>query len=146
MLATMRVSDSERQRAIDELRRHCAAGRIDVDEYAARIERALMATTLQELDVLRADLPMIRIADPAAETGHVWARVHEPATPESPGGGGRSWALGQALSASLIVALSAVVVVAALVIALVAGWTWAVVLIAGWLVGVAQGRLGRWSR
>ena len=29
----MRVSDVDRERAVEELRRHCAAGRLDVDEY-----------------------------------------------------------------------------------------------------------------
>jgi hypothetical protein len=143
----MRVSDTDRQRAIDELRRHCAAGRIDVDEYAARIEKALAATTLEELDVLRADLPMLRIADPAGrQNGRIWARANGSAETLPVGASSRAWAIGQTLSASLIVLLSVIVVVSAVVIALVAGWTWSVVLLAGWLVGIIQGRVGRRSR
>ncbi len=63
--AEMRASDEDRKRTVDELRRHCAAGRLDVDEYASRIERAMLAASLEELDDLRADLPMLRIAEPA---------------------------------------------------------------------------------
>lgn len=139
----MRVSDTDRQRTIDELRRHCAAGRLDVDEYATRIERALAATTLEELDGLRADLPMLRIADPSGRPGPIWAG-RGPAV--EPGSTGRAWALGETVSASLVVLLSVIIVVSAVVIALVAEWTWAAVLIGGWLVGVIQGRLGRRSR
>lgn len=144
----MRVSDTERQRAIEELRRHCAAGRLDVDEYATRIERALAATTLEELDALRADLPMLRIADPSQATaGRIWARSNGPGTGGLVASGhpGLS-ALGDTVSASVVVLLSVIVVVAAVVIALVADWTWAVVLLAGWLAGVVQGRLGRRRR
>ncbi|MBV9659981.1 MAG: DUF1707 domain-containing protein [Acidimicrobiales bacterium] len=142
----MRVSDTDRQRAIDELRRHCAAGRINVDEYAARIEKALAATTLEELDLLRADLPMIRIADPGGRGARIWARANGSSgalVPRSPGG---AWALGQTISATLIALVSVVVVVSAVVIALVADWAWAVVLLAGWVAGIVQGRLGRRAR
>jgi hypothetical protein len=142
----MRVSDTDRQRAIDELRRHCAAGRIDVDEYAARIEKALAATTLEELDLLRAYLPMLRIADPSGGNGRIWARGDYSAPALPSGGPSRPWGVGQTVSASLVVLLSVIVVVSAVVIALVAEWTWAVVLLAGWLAGVVQGRLGRRPR
>ncbi len=142
------MSDEERQRAIEELRRHCAAGRIDVDEYACRIERALSATTLAELDEVRADLPMLRIADPG---GHgIWAggrarSVSLRKADKDAGSAGAATGAGPVERAgALAVALIAVaVVLAAIVISLAFEWTWAVVLLAAWAAGLVQGRLGR---
>jgi hypothetical protein len=155
----MRVSDEDRQRAIDELRRHCAAGRIDVDEYAARIERALSATTLAELDEVRADLPMLRIAEPG---GHpIWAggrrravpagRALESAWPgvgrDGPEHGGS--AVGEAsarIGAIGVAVITVAVVLAALAISLAFEWGWALVLLSGWVAGLVQGRMTRRSR
>lgn len=140
----MRASDLERQRTIDELRRHCAAGRLDVDEYALRIEKAMAATTLEELDHLRSDLPMMRIADPAG--GRVWAGKRLlPAAPRRDGGLGRPAGpsrFGDRLTALALALVAVAVVVAVLVLALAAEWAWAAVLLAGWLMGVLQARLG----
>ena len=150
----MRASDSDRQRTIDELRRHCAAGRLDVDEYAARIERALAASTLEELDQLRTDLPMMRIADPAGGSGRNGShgRRSVPAAGGPPGAGRVPAGAGEAppgrlrLGATAVVALTILVVLSALVIGLAAQWTWAALLRAGWWVGLAQGRIGRAGR
>jgi hypothetical protein len=149
----MRVSDDDRQRAVEELRRHCAAGRIDVDEYAARIERALSATTLEELDAIRSDLPMMRIAEPG---GHgIWAGGSTRASPPrralgvagSAAGAGddlpRSW---DRLGAMVVAVITVLVVLTAILVSLVAEWTWAVLLLAGWAAGVLQGRVGRNGR
>jgi hypothetical protein len=149
----MRVSDDDRQRAVEELRRHCAAGRIDVDEYAARIERALSATTLEELDAIRSDLPMMRIAEPG---GHgIWAGGSTRAFPPrralgvagSAAGPGddlpRSW---DRLGAMVVAVITVLVVLTAILVSLVAEWTWAVLLLAGWAAGVLQGRVGRNGR
>lgn len=139
----MRASDEDRQRTVDELRRHCATGRIDVDEYASRLERALGASTLRELDDIRADLPMLRIPEPSA--GGIWARsgARLPDLVQSfgdrddgPAGGAPTRAV-----AALVAAITVAVVTGAIIIGLVAEWAWAVVLIAGWAVGVLQGRL-----
>lgn len=144
----MRASDEDRQRTVEELRRHCAAGRIDVDEYASRIERALAAATLEELDQLRSDLPMLRIAEPAGRHIPVGGGLagllglgggdshHRSAAAD----GDRKWlALG-------VAAITVIVVLAAIVLSLAAEWTWAVVLLAGWAAGVVQGSLVRKSR
>jgi hypothetical protein len=130
----VRASDADRQGAVEELRRHCAAGRIDVDEFAARIERALAATTLEELDELRGDLPMLRVADPAGPF-----RVGV-AGPPAEGSAGRP-AFGRRASALVVALVTVVVVLAAVVLSLVAEWTWAVVLLAGWAAGAFQGRV-----
>ncbi|HLI53336.1 MAG TPA: DUF1707 domain-containing protein [Acidimicrobiales bacterium] len=125
----MRVSDTERQRAVDELRRHCVAGRIDMEEYAARVEQALTATTLEELDRLRADLPMLRVAEPAGGRG-IWAR------PRPQKSGERARGPAAAVSVLLLV----VAVLAAVVLAVAASWTWAALLALGWLAGAAFSR------
>src|SRR5207244_162233 len=41
----LRVSDQERERAAAEIREHFAAGRLDADELAERLERAYAART-----------------------------------------------------------------------------------------------------
>jgi hypothetical protein len=53
----LRASDDDRERVVDELRRHAAAGRLNVEELEERIERALVARTVGELAVLTRDLP-----------------------------------------------------------------------------------------
>lgn len=135
----MRASDTDRQRAIEELRRHCAAGRIDVDEYASRIERALGATSLEELDELRADLPMMRIAEPVGRRD----RPGGPLTLAGRVGGDGGDSHRERLLALTIVVLAVAVVLSAIVIALTAEWGWAVVLLAGWAAGLVQGHLSR---
>ena len=149
----MRVSDEDRQRAVEELRRHCAAGRIDVDEYAARIELALSATTLEELDAIRSDLPMLRIAEPG---GHgIWARGSTRAFPRpralgvagsTPEAGEDLPRVSARLGAMVVAVITVIVVLTAILVSLVAEWTWAVLLLAGWAAGVLQGRIGRNGR
>jgi hypothetical protein len=137
---SMRVSDIERQRAVDELRRHCAAGRLDVDEYAQRIEQVLSATTLEEIDRVLADLPMVRIADPAGTAaGHAAGAIGS--TDDSSEIAARH--LSTRMSATVVVLLTVVVVVAAVLLATLASWAWAAVLVAGWVLGLAQARLSR---
>jgi hypothetical protein len=137
----MRVSDIERQRAVEELRRHCAAGRLDVDEYAQRIEQVLSAGTLEEIDHVLADLPMVRIADPAGSSkGRALDLVGSDTVGSS---AGRHHRLSGRVAATAVVLLTVVIVVAAVLLAFLASWAWAAVLVAGWLLGLAQARLGR---
>ena len=128
----MRVSDTDRQRTIDELRRHCAAGRLDVDEYAARLEKAMAATTLEELDHLTGDLPIVRIADPAG-----YRPVRVPSNGSEPAFG----ATGARTSTVAIAVLTVMVVLGAILVAIFASWAWAAVVLVGWLIGVIEGRL-----
>lgn len=53
----MRASDNDRDRVAAALREHHAQGRLDVDEFKDRIERAYTAKTLGDLDTLMHDLP-----------------------------------------------------------------------------------------
>ena len=56
-LPQLRAADSDRDRAAGELREHYAVGRLDANELGERLEAAYAATTVAELDRLRADLP-----------------------------------------------------------------------------------------
>jgi len=53
----MRASEAEREEAVEQLRRHAAAGRLDVHELEQRVGAAFGARTLEELAELRDDLP-----------------------------------------------------------------------------------------
>jgi hypothetical protein len=57
MAEDIRASDMERDNAVDRLRNHAAAGRLDVDELEQRIDAAFAARTRGELKALFADLP-----------------------------------------------------------------------------------------
>ena len=64
----LRASDAERERTVEELRAHAAAGRLDSAELEDRLGRALAATRRAELADVLADLPAERArqAAPAA--------------------------------------------------------------------------------
>jgi hypothetical protein len=53
----LRASDADRDRTIAELREHTAAGRLTLEEFSERVERATAARTLAELEALGHDLP-----------------------------------------------------------------------------------------
>src|SRR5579863_9498537 len=55
----IRASDADRDRTAALLREHHAAGRITAEEFHERMEQALDAKTLGELDELLSDLPVI---------------------------------------------------------------------------------------
>jgi len=53
----LRASDADREAVVEQLRHHGAVGRLSVDELTGRIEAALEAKTLAQLDSLLVDLP-----------------------------------------------------------------------------------------
>jgi hypothetical protein len=55
--ARLRASDADRERTVEQLRRHHADGRLDLEEFSERMDRAYAAKTLAELDELMTDLP-----------------------------------------------------------------------------------------
>jgi hypothetical protein len=55
----LRASDADRERTVQLLREHHAVGRLTVEEFNERLEKAFAARTLGELDELLADLPAI---------------------------------------------------------------------------------------
>ena len=75
MSAELRASDDDRQRVIDALQRHTAAGRLTLDEFTDRVGDAYSARTLGDLEVITRDLPAA--TDPGAQDDAVPA--HHPA-------------------------------------------------------------------
>jgi hypothetical protein len=55
----IRVSDDDRQRVVAALERHTGAGRLSLDEFAARVEAACGARTSDELAAVTHDLPAL---------------------------------------------------------------------------------------
>jgi hypothetical protein len=53
----LRASDEDRRRVVDALERHTAAGRLSLDEFADRVDRALAAATHADLATVVHDLP-----------------------------------------------------------------------------------------
>jgi Domain of unknown function (DUF1707)/Cell wall-active antibiotics response 4TMS YvqF len=59
----VRASDADRDEAVAALREHTVAGRLTLEEFSDRIERALAATTLAELEHVARDLPVAPVAE-----------------------------------------------------------------------------------
>lgn len=57
VLSEMRVSDQDRDSAVEVLSEHAAAGRLTLDELEERLSLALAARTRSELGALTRDLP-----------------------------------------------------------------------------------------
>jgi hypothetical protein len=53
----LRASDADRDHVAEQLREHCATGRLTMDEFGERLERCYAAQTYGDLDPLVADLP-----------------------------------------------------------------------------------------
>ena len=53
----IRASEADRTRTIAALERHTGAGRLSLDEFAARVDAVCAARTLDELGALVGDLP-----------------------------------------------------------------------------------------
>jgi hypothetical protein len=55
----LRASDADRDRVAALLREHHAVGRLSAEEFTERLDQALSAKTVGELDLLMRDLPVI---------------------------------------------------------------------------------------
>jgi hypothetical protein len=55
----IRASDEDRQRVVAALEKHTGAGRLTLDEFAARVEAACGARTRDELTAVTSDLPAL---------------------------------------------------------------------------------------
>jgi hypothetical protein len=53
----MRISDAERERALDDLRDHMLAGRLTAEEFEQRLASAHVAKTQADIDAITTDLP-----------------------------------------------------------------------------------------
>jgi hypothetical protein len=65
----LRAADTDRNRVVEELREHTAAGRLTMDEFEERMQVAMSARTFGDLAKLTTDLPAL--AAPAAQDGPV---------------------------------------------------------------------------
>jgi hypothetical protein len=111
----MRASDADRDRVAALLREHHAEGRLTTDEVRERLDRALEAKTLGDLDALMTDLPHLDLS-PQAQRG---ARAGGSAVgPRQPGGGVARQ------DAALRIAALAVIVAGYCILGLVFGIWW----------------------
>jgi hypothetical protein len=67
--SSLRASDEDRRRAVTALEQHTAAGRLNLDEYADRVDRVLASRTHADLAGVLADLPAE--AGPAPDQRHL---------------------------------------------------------------------------
>ena len=72
----LRVSDQQRERAVQDIREHFAAGRLTEDELSDRVQAAYAAQTQRELTAQLADLPKLP-ATPAERKAELAARRRE---------------------------------------------------------------------
>ena len=72
----LRASDADRERVIEQLRRHAADGRLTLDEFEDRVGEALAARTRDDLRPVMRELPQLP-PDPAP-TPHARRRVAAP--------------------------------------------------------------------
>lgn len=97
-----------------------------MDEYTERVEEVMTATTLADLGRARRDLPFLRIPEVAS------------------GRAGRNPRRAGIAAGSLLaplLALSVLAIAGAVILAVALSWLWALVLVAGWLIGLVQARL-----
>jgi Domain of unknown function (DUF1707) len=71
---SVRVSDEQRERAAQEIREHYAAGRLNDDELDNRVQAAYKAQTKDELQRVRADLPVLPPTQQELRAQHVQRR------------------------------------------------------------------------
>jgi class 3 adenylate cyclase len=64
-LPAIRAGDADREHSVTVLREHTAAGRLTLEEFSARVERAYAARTLAELDEIGRDLPAPSVPVPS---------------------------------------------------------------------------------
>jgi hypothetical protein len=84
----IRASDADRDRVASMLREHHAAGRLTAEEFHERMDRALEAKTLGELDELMTDLPAIDLYQlPDASLRRGPTRPGQSLLPADPGHG-----------------------------------------------------------
>ena len=85
----IRASDADRDKATALLREHHAAGRLDAEEFNDRMNKALDAKTLGELDELMADLPAIDLYQlPHESMRRIPPSSHQSLLPTDLGGSG----------------------------------------------------------
>jgi uncharacterized protein DUF1707 len=122
----IRASDADRDRVASLLREHHAAGRLTAEEFHERMDQALEAKTLGELDELMTDLPAIDLYQlPDASLRRGPTRPGQSLLPGDLGGHGHpaKFTPGTVAMGAWAVVTSAMVAIWA-VAAVVGGGTW----------------------
>lgn len=128
----IRAADADRDRAAALLREHHAAGRLTAEEFNDRMEKAMDARTLGEIDALMGDLPAIDLYQlPDASLRRASPRAGQSLVPRDTGGGELEGLSAEATAvlawAAVATALVAIGVVTAVVIgALIPIWAFVV--------------------
>ena len=60
----IRASDTDRDRAVAQLRQHLADGRLTMEEFTERVDEAYAARTTADLEVALRELPHVRVSEP----------------------------------------------------------------------------------
>jgi len=87
-----RVSDTERERAVRQLRQHVAAGRIDMEEFTERMDLVYQAKTNLDLDQALRELPFVSVDPGIANSASVPERRQVSPFPLPSGAGGQALA------------------------------------------------------
>ena len=117
---SVRASDADRERVVELLRDHAAAGRLDVEELDQRTEAAYRARTVDALEALSRDLPADSSRPPEPRRSRI-----------DPG-------LAARLAPFVLVNLMLIVIWAATG----AGYFWPMWPLLGWGIGLASQGLG----
>lgn len=99
----MRLSDDERQDALDVLSEHVRTGRLDVDEYGERSARVTAAKRVSELIPLFEDLPSPR---PSALIAGIPPAPGVPMTSGDQDGTLTRWLTASAVPIAVVVAIA----------------------------------------
>ena len=129
---SIRVSDAERERAIDLLRVHTATGRLTTAELEERIDETYAARSVGELQRVLRELP--GVADPARGDPAVAVRGR-------PGPTGHPLGRGQVLAFLLVNTMLLVIWAAT-----GAGYFWPIWPLLGWGIPLAMSRLSPGAR
>ena len=121
----IRASDADRDRVASLLREHHAAGRLTAEEFHERMDRALEAKTLGELDELLADLPAIDLYQlPDASLRRAPPRLGQSLLPADPGGHSPARFAPGTVAIGVWAAVTSALIAIWAVAAVVGGGTW----------------------
>jgi len=128
---TVRASNDDRRQVTELLQAHYVAGRLSSTELESRIEAALAAVTLGDLDLVVADLPILDAPGPqTSERSHKRADRHQRRYRKA-----RSEKPFRAHATSYLLVIAMLVIIWALTTP--GGYFWPVWPMLGWGIGLA---------
>ncbi len=130
----LRAGDDDRSRVTDLLQAHYVAGRLTQSELEARLQEAVAARTLADLDVLLADLPDIATSPPPTSQQEQQRTSHAGRQRDHAGGCGERSFRAHATSYLLVMAL----LVAIWALTSPGGYFWPIWPMLGWGIGLAS--------